>query len=1606
MFFSACSRRCTFLLKVFVVLTIFLIGYSTAIDVFAAVPRVINYQAQLKTSAGLPVTTAKRMSFALYSTPTGGAPIWTEDWDGSSGSCAEVTPSSAGIFAVRLGTCTPFPASVNFADPYYLQVAIERPADDNILETATTRVPFSSAPYALNAENVTGVTFEQGQSSAFAIRDALGSDYLRFDSSLGTEKIELLRNTVIGQLPTDTFTVNASMTVGSDALKVDSVTSRVGVGTSTPTEALHISGGNLRLDGALMPNNIAGTTGQVLVSQGAGVAPAWQTLPASGGTLDDAYDFGGSGNGKNIIADAGAVSITVQDGPGIFNGLAIVGDTNVNQGILFGKTNFGSGQQAAFGFADDVNNPGAGDGLFANYNFGQNRFNFALRTGGTTSSDLLMGNPLLQPAGTQLQNYTGSSNILSLSAFGVGNIVQHVGSGVPEGVTTADSGSIYYRVDGSGSAEQLYVKTTDGSSNGWVALGGSSGGVLTADNGLSISPASNVQLGGVLSQDTTIDGNGGVYDFTIQDLKSFSIGGGGAGSIGDIANTTLRLIGSDELQIKTPLVNSNLATNGYVLALQDATTGRVEYVDPSTLSTGAWSLLGNAGTVPGTNFIGTTDNTDLVFKTNNAQTGLISNDGLSIAFGLEAGTGASRNNTLYFGQYAGTGAENAAFSNFFGFSAGDAAINASNSNFFGLNAGRAAINAPNSNFFGQSAGERAENAASSIFIGEAAGANDPVNNTTGGTSILIGKRTNTGGFSDSIALGANATNTATNQFMVGPSYSNWNIRGVEYIMPGAQGGVATVLTNDGSGNLSWEAAGSGSVTASNGLTAAGVDVRLGGILNQVTAITATGNDILSLSNGGLTNNSAMLNVSRVAGMPGVGSAFAATAIANGGVAVAENVAGKFNATSTLTGTSTTNYGVLSSANTSTAVPAIINVGGRFVGSSSGGSINQLYGTQSETSLTGGTANVLMGSRSDIIMSNGTSAANAYAYAASLTLGGTSSLTRYSGYALEDNNTTVANTAGLFLGTSANVNYTGQWGVYNALNRNNVFAGNTAIGQLTAPSTRLQVTSSAANTSGLRLTNLTSSTPTSVGQAIGVDASGNVITVLPSQFWQLNSNVLSPATGTNYQIAITNNSASTLTGFKATNTNDVSNYAGSVLELKGSGADLTNNVYLGKYGSAFSVPSWAGNGVLATDKSLVLSAVGASSAMNFQVGGGYAAPTNKMLLDSDSLDLLSANLFVSNTGTTNVAQFVGSGSTQCTVVTGTGWSCTSDERLKEGIVELGGASEVINRLNPVSFSWKSGGDRQYGFLAQEVEQVLPGLVMTMPSGDKSLQMTGLIPFMVQTQQEQNAKLTSQQSQLTQLLAADQLSRVAESTVSLTSTQIEQLQVSGGLRVAGPVEFQSTSIFRKLATFMQDLLVEGSLRVRGVFTAESMGRVISVDRDAAGTVKILPGATFVRVKFQEPYRVAPVITLTARGLYEGLDYAVRETSTAGFTVEIRQTRAEDVVFNWIAVAVDGAAETASQEVQVSPSPASTLSTSQESATQPLNVPSPSPSSKPPEQLEVPATPVPSPIVDPSPTQQPTPVPSPAVVSASEASSGQTETPSPQPTPSATTISSPSP
>jgi hypothetical protein len=79
---------------------------------------------------------------------------------------------------------------------------------------------------------------------------------------------------------------------------------------------------------------------------------------------------------------------------------------------------------------------------------------------------------------------------------------------------------------------------------------------------------------------------------------------------------------------------------------------------------------------------------------------------------------------------------------------------------------------------------------------------------------------------------------------------------------------------------------------------------------------------------------------------------------------------------------------------------------------------------------------------------------------------------------------------------------------------------------------------------------------------------------------------------------------------------------------------------------------------------------------------------------------------------------------------------SDERLKSNIERLSPASSAaIGQLKPVSFTMKDGdGSVEMGFIAQDVEKVLPELVRTGSDGMKSLNYVGLIAPLTAAVQE--------------------------------------------------------------------------------------------------------------------------------------------------------------------------------------------------------------------------------------------------------------------------------
>lgn len=114
---------------------------------------------------------------------------------------------------------------------------------------------------------------------------------------------------------------------------------KVGIGTSAPTERLDVAG-NIKAD--TIKSSIVKITGgtpgagKVLTSDAAGNA-SWQTAAGGGGTLTDAYNFGGAGAGRIINASTASVRVDGGYGLQVFGalGAAFIENPGVGSRMFF-----------------------------------------------------------------------------------------------------------------------------------------------------------------------------------------------------------------------------------------------------------------------------------------------------------------------------------------------------------------------------------------------------------------------------------------------------------------------------------------------------------------------------------------------------------------------------------------------------------------------------------------------------------------------------------------------------------------------------------------------------------------------------------------------------------------------------------------------------------------------------------------------------------------------------------------------------------------------------------------------------------------------------------------------------------------------------------------------------------------------------------------------------------------------------------------------------------------------------------------------------------------------------------------------------------------------
>jgi len=95
---------------------------------------------------------------------------------------------------------------------------------------------------------------------------------------------------------------------------------------------------------------------------------------------------------------------------------------------------------------------------------------------------------------------------------------------------------------------------------------------------------------------------------------------------------------------------------------------------------------------------------------------------------------------------------------------------------------------------------------------------------------------------------------------------------------------------------------------------------------------------------------------------------------------------------------------------------------------------------------------------------------------------------------------------------------------------------------------------------------------------------------------------------------------------------------------------------------------------------------------------------------------------------------------------------SDLRLKKNIATIADALDKVHALRGVSFDWRSaemGTEQEIGFIAQEVEPVLPGLVSTNLDGYKTVQYAQVVSVLVEAMKQMDGQIQTLNARIAEL-----------------------------------------------------------------------------------------------------------------------------------------------------------------------------------------------------------------------------------------------------------------
>ena len=193
---------------------------------------------------------------------------------------------------------------------------------------------------------------------------------------------------------------------------------------------------------------------------------------------------------------------------------------------------------------------------------------------------------------------------------------------------------------------------------------------------------------------------------------------------------------------------------------------------------------------------------------------------------------------------------------------------------------------------------------------------------------------------------------------------------------------------------------------------------------------------------------------------------------------------------------------------------------------------------------------------------------------------------------------------------------------------------------------------------------------------------------------------------------------------------------AAITLDGSGGFGT----LGGFGGGSGISFSSGNGAqFAT--ALTVNKSDGSMANDFKVFGDtagayfmYDASADKAIMHNGSSEIMQLG------STTNgYAIEVASLGSDAGKIKAVAFVTYSDESLKEEVTAMDNALDAVMNLNGVEFTWKNSGERDFGFLAQEVKSVIPQAVSVGNDGIHGVDYSRLTSVLVEAVKAQQVQI---------------------------------------------------------------------------------------------------------------------------------------------------------------------------------------------------------------------------------------------------------------------------